>query len=86
MAVGIPVVAFDIPPVREASVDGRYARLVPVGDVAALAAELTARLGADKEVDTEAREWVRKHHDMQRIASLVEGLLREPTSVIPAAG
>jgi glycosyltransferase involved in cell wall biosynthesis len=86
MAVGIPVVAFDIPPVREASADGRYATLIPVGDVPALAAALAARLGADKEVDTEARDWVRGHHDMQRIASLVEDLLRAATSVTPTAG
>ncbi len=86
MAIGIPVVAFDIPPVREAAQDGRYAELIPAGDVPALAAALARHLGAGQAVDTDAREWVLAHHDLQRIASLVEDLLRTAASVAPAAG
>ena len=86
MAIGIPVVAFDIPPVREAAQDGRYAELIPAGDVPALAAALVRRLRASQAVDTDAREWVLAHHDLQRIASLVEDLLRTAASVAPTAG
>jgi glycosyltransferase involved in cell wall biosynthesis len=45
MAFGIPVVAADIPPVRE--IAGGVARLVPPGDVEALADALTGALGSD---------------------------------------
>ncbi len=86
MAIGIPVVAFDIPPVREAARDGRYAELIPVGDVPALADALARRLGTDQMVDTDAREWVLAHHDLHRVSSLVEELLRTAASVAPAAG
>jgi glycosyltransferase involved in cell wall biosynthesis len=76
MACGVPVVAFDIPPVREATVGGEYGTLVPVGDVGALAVALTRHLSAERAVDVRARDWVRSHHDLDRIASLVESLLR----------
>ena len=76
MACGVPVVAFDIPPVREATVGGEYGTLVPVGDVGSLARALTAYVSADRTVDQRARDWVRSHHDMGRIADLVEHLLR----------
>ena len=75
MSVGVPVVAFDIPPVREATADGRFATLVPVGDVARFAAALVEQLSNDKRIDTEARDWVAGHHDLDRIAGRVEALL-----------
>ncbi len=86
MAVGTPVVAFDIPPVREASVDGRHAELIPVGDVAAMASALIRHLGRGSRRDTEAEAWVRSHHDMQRIADQVEQLLRSAASGSAPAG
>ncbi len=75
MAVGVPVVAYDIPPVREATADGRFATLIPVGDVAGLASALVAELSSEKRIDTEARDWVADHHDLNRIAGQVEALL-----------
>ncbi len=86
MAVGIPVVAFDIPPVREASVDGRHAELIPVGDTAAMAAALVRHLEMGNWRDTQAEAWVRSHHDMQRIADQVEELLRRAASGSMPAG
>ncbi len=80
MACGVPVVAFDIPPVREATVGGQYGTLIPVGDVDALAAELIGRVRTDRTVDDRARDWVRNHHDLGRIASLVEAMLRATAS------
>jgi glycosyltransferase involved in cell wall biosynthesis len=77
MAVGVPVVAFDIPPVREATVGGRFGTLVPVGDKVVLASALRGYLAAERRVDVEAREWVRERHDLGRIASEVEQLLTE---------
>jgi len=81
MACGVPVVAFDIPPVREATVGGEYGTLVPVGDVETLAAALTRHLETERTVDVKARDWVRSHHDLNRIASLVESLLRASAGV-----
>lgn len=77
MAAGVPVVAFDIAPIREATVDGRFGTLVPVGDVAALASALTDHLASERRVDLQARDWVRDRHDLNRIAGEVEALLKE---------
>jgi glycosyltransferase involved in cell wall biosynthesis len=77
MAQGVPVVAFDIPPVREATVDGAYGTLVPVGDVDSFASALLPHLSGERRVDARARDWVRSHHDLGRIAAEVERLLRE---------
>ncbi len=77
MALGVPVVAFDIAPVREATVDGRFGTLVPVGDVAALASALISPLEGGRRVDAAARAWVRERHDLNRIAGEVESLLAE---------
>jgi glycosyltransferase involved in cell wall biosynthesis len=75
MACGVPVVAFDIPPVREATVEGKHGTLVPVGDVESLAAALIGYAKGDRVVDVGARDWVRSHHDLDRIAALVQGLV-----------
>jgi glycosyltransferase involved in cell wall biosynthesis len=75
MAVGVPIVAFDIPPVREATADGRFGALVPVGDIEGLATKLTELLSSPKRVDTQARAWVAQRHDLNRIAGEVEALL-----------
>jgi glycosyltransferase involved in cell wall biosynthesis len=76
MACGVPVVAFDIPPVREATVEGRYGTLIPVGDVRRFAETLTGYVESERTVDVQARDWVREHHDPGLIATRVEGLLR----------
>lgn len=85
MACGVPVVAFDIPPVREATADGRFGSLVPVGDVAALAGAIVDLVKGARQVDTEAREWVRTRHDMDRIASEVQALLARAAMVGPGS-
>lgn len=76
MAVGVPIVAFDIAPVREATADGRYGKLVPVGDVEALAGAIIPLLQGERVVDTAARDWVAGHHDLGVVASRVLALLR----------
>lgn len=77
MATGVPVVAFDIPPVREATADGRFGELVPVGDVPALAGALVRRLIGEPTIDAAARQWVAEHHDLDVVSSRVLELLRE---------
>jgi glycosyltransferase involved in cell wall biosynthesis len=79
MACGVPVVAFDIPQVREVTVDGEYGKLVPVGAVDSLASSLLEHLHEEKQIDRRSVERVKTHHDLARIASLVEGLLRSAT-------
>lgn len=79
MACGVPVVAFDIPPVREATMDGEYGKLVPVGAVDSFASSLLEHLQGVRQLDERSVEWVRTHHDLGRIASLVEALLRSAT-------
>lgn len=81
MACGVPVVAFDIPPVREATVGGRYGSLIPVGDVDSLAAALIERVETNRVIDYRARDWVMNHHDLGRVASSIEGLLRATASI-----
>jgi glycosyltransferase involved in cell wall biosynthesis len=75
MASGVPVVASDIAPVREATGGGSVATLVPVGDVDALAAALIPHLQRTRSIDERAREWVKRHHDLDKIAAEVEDLL-----------
>ena len=68
--------AHDIAPVREATADGRYGKLVPVGDVEALAGAIIPLLQGERVVDTAARDWVAGHHDLGVVASRVLALLR----------
>lgn len=78
MAAGLPVVAFDIPPVREVTGGGRYARLVPVGDIEGLSREASAILGsvAGSRLGAAGRDWVRRHHSIDAIAGRLEQLLK----------
>jgi glycosyltransferase involved in cell wall biosynthesis len=57
LACGIPVVASDIPVLRE--VTGGLAQYVPVGDIDALAAALRITLDADDEGREERRAWAK---------------------------
>ena len=56
MASGLPVVAYDIPPVREASGGPDYARLVPLGDVPSLAEAIADILDHPDPANAIARE------------------------------
>ena len=75
MAAGLPIVAFDIPPVREATGDGRFADLVEVGNVDALARAIVRNL-AEGERNSSVRDWVAEHHNIESVSSKVEELLR----------
>ncbi len=72
MAAGVPVVAFDIPPVREITDDGRVAVLVPVGDGDALA-EAILHLLAD---DVERTRLVRAARDHVTSTFAIDGIAR----------
>jgi glycosyltransferase involved in cell wall biosynthesis len=74
MAAGVPVIAFDIPPVREVVGDGRFARLVPSGDSSELFAAIDAVLAGDSDptdMVAEARRWTEEQFDVQQIADRV---------------
>ncbi len=86
MAVGVPVVAFDIPPVREATADGRFGKLLPVSDVDALSYALIPLLRGGREVDLAARDWVREHHDLALVSRRVQALLQTVAGVESETG
>ena len=75
MASGLPIVAFDIPPVREATADGRFADLVEVGNVDALGRGIVRAL-SDGDRNPSAHDWIAEHHDIEDVSSKVEDLLR----------
>lgn len=83
MAAGLPIVAFDIPPVRETTADGRFARLVPAGDTAALAQSMVDVLCTQSFDGSKAQQWVQEHHDPDRVAHAVEKLLGEAATQVP---
>src|SRR6185312_2726262 len=64
-------------PVREATDDGRLARLVAPGDDAGLAAALAAALADGRRPDGEAARWVREHFDSDAVGPAVEAYLTE---------
>jgi glycosyltransferase involved in cell wall biosynthesis len=77
MMAGMPIVASDVPGVRQALENLRTGLLVPPGDSDAMAAritelvenpELAARLGSA------AREHAREHFSMRRMAGEYEGI------------
>lgn len=77
MSLSIPVVAFDIPPVREATDDGRAALLVPVGEADGFAAAVLEVLdGGHVGLADRGRAFVKEHRSSGAIADQVEGLLR----------
>ena len=77
MSVGTPVVAFDIPPVRELTDDGRCAVLAPAGDAAALGSALVDALGhRDEERVSTARAWA-AGFDLTRTAAALGDLLEQ---------
>jgi len=72
LALGTPVAAFDIPPVRELTEAGRHARLAPVGDTDVLGAAIVAACTCPRREDT--REWARRY-DLAAVADQLAALL-----------
>jgi glycosyltransferase involved in cell wall biosynthesis len=80
MAAGLPVVAYDIPPVREVAGEPNHATLVPLGDVGALAKEIEGVLDSPEsasEVARRARVAVASSHSLQSVVARLEELLRD---------
>lgn len=84
MACGLPVVAYDIPPVREIAGDSLHATLVPVGDTAGLAAgvlEVLADPGHARDMAEAARQNVVDNYSLDGVARRLESLLVELSSI-----
>lgn len=78
MAAGVPVVAFDIPPVREITGEGEFAMLVPVGDEAVLADAMSSALSGDYQaIVPKARAHVSANYSLASIAARLETRLME---------
>ncbi|MBP2676073.1 MAG: hypothetical protein H6Q84_2913 [Deltaproteobacteria bacterium] len=72
MATGVPVVASDVPGLREMMAEGKTGLLVPSGDARGLAersAELLASPARYNGIAAEARRYVERHHDFRRTVS-----------------
>lgn len=86
MAAARPVVASDLPPLREIVEDGATGLLVPAGDPEALAAVLQS-LAADAarrvELGRAARAWVCRHRTWQRSGEQYLELYRSLDGVLP---
>lgn len=86
MACGLPVVAYDIPPIREIGGDAAVATLVPEGDVEALTSAVAAVLddpdAASQPADT-ARKRIAVDYSVSAVARRVEGLLVEVAETDP---
>ena len=81
LAAGIPVVAFDIPPVREATDDGKAAHLVPQGNVAGIADGIVDALnGRLNEQVARGAEYIASRGDLDAIAGRLEDLIRSAAS------
>lgn len=73
---GIPIVAYDIPPVREVTDDGRHARLARVGDSLAFA-EAVLELLAEGAGGADTKTWATERHAIEKVARQVEELLEQ---------
>ena len=78
LALGTPVVAFDIPPVAELTDGGRVARLAPAGSMDGLAGSLLAALGSpDRSTEIAAgQQWARRF-DLATVARDLGNLLEQ---------
>jgi len=74
MAMALPVVAYDIPPVREVTDHGRVAQLVELGDSQSFAQTVLEVLSGGVDVSGQL-EWVEQHFAIDSIAARVESLL-----------
>lgn len=86
MAAGSPVVAYDIPPVREASGDPPQAMLVPVGDVGSLAEGVISILDDPErgvEMAQRARENMVADHSLDGIVERLKTRLWEVSQQRP---
>lgn len=82
LAAGIPVVAFDIPPVREATDEGRAATLVEQGHVAGIADGIVDALkGRMADKSAHGVRFVTERGDLTRISSRLEELLRSTAAL-----
>lgn len=80
LAIGRPVIAYDIPPVREISGDGELVTLVRVGDSPALARSVIEAIrSGDSEADLRGR-LVMERFSVDVIAKRLEVLLKEVAS------
>lgn len=80
MASKLPVVAFDIPPIREITDHGRVATLVPVGNVEELSRALTSAIEADPDVERKARDahtWVVERFSLDAVVEQLEHRLTQ---------
>lgn len=78
MACRLPVVAYDIPPVREIAGGGRFASLVPVGNVAQLRRRIVELIESPSEVEklsAAAYSNVVEHYTLERVAARLEEYL-----------
>lgn len=78
MAAGLPVLAFDIPPVHEVTDGGRVAELVPVGDTAALLESMNRLIDSEnlrREMAVAARELVETRFDIDLVAERLKDAL-----------
>jgi glycosyltransferase involved in cell wall biosynthesis len=83
MALGLPVVASDLEPVREVVEDGRCAILVPPRDPAALASSITKLLEDDRlgeELGRQGREIFRARFTLERSTERMIALCRRVAS------
>jgi glycosyltransferase involved in cell wall biosynthesis len=81
-SAGIPVVSFDIPPVREATDDGRAARLVAVGDIEGIAEGIMQ--GLRGELDENADHGLRvskERSDLSAVSASLEQARRRVAGV-----
>jgi glycosyltransferase involved in cell wall biosynthesis len=73
LAIDLPVVAFDIPPIREVTDQGRYARLTPVKDADRMAKASVEILNGRRGPRSSA--WVRDQYAIEHIAHKVQNTL-----------
>lgn len=80
MACAVPVVSYDIPPVREVAGGGRYAKLVPAGDFEGFASALKMMVENPRSVASmtdRARENVISNYSLDTVALQLQDRLRE---------
>jgi glycosyltransferase involved in cell wall biosynthesis len=75
MAMGVPIVASDVPAIRETVGSADCAMLVPPGDAAALAAALVATLGDARAASRRATAAGRRFAERYDIEPVVDGML-----------
>jgi hypothetical protein len=86
MVAGVPVVAFDIPAVREATDDGRAGALVPLGDEVMFAEQMLRALAGELTAQAEhGRAFAAARGNLDDISSRLENLLGRVARTEPGA-